>query len=153
VLSGLASRQRLAEAMGAEFLNDLLADGLTPEDAVAQVERSRRRINEAPAAILLCLETSELDSYPDERRQNAEHLMAVQSVAMAGQNLLLAAHAEGLGGVWMCAPLFAPQAVKRSLALPETWEPQGLVLLGYAEGIPPPRSRKSIHDVAVFFGS
>jgi F420 biosynthesis protein FbiB-like protein len=153
VLSGLASRLRLAEAMGAEFLNDLLADGLTPEDAVAQVERSRRRINEAPAAILLCLETSELDSYPDERRQNAEHLMAVQSVAMAGQNLLLAAHAEGLGGVWMCAPLFAPQAVKRSLALPETWEPQGLVLLGYAEVIPPPRSRKSIHDVAVFFGS
>ena len=32
--------------------------------------------------------------------------MAVQSTAMAGQNLLLAAHALGLGACWMCAPCF-----------------------------------------------
>ena len=30
--------------------------------------------------------------------------MGVQSVALACQNLLLAAHAQGLGACWMCAP-------------------------------------------------
>jgi coenzyme F420-0:L-glutamate ligase/coenzyme F420-1:gamma-L-glutamate ligase len=53
-------------------------------------------------------------------------------VAMAGQNLLLAAHTEGLAACWMCAPLFAPQAVHLALELPQSWEPQGLILLGYA---------------------
>src|ERR1700704_3659263 len=56
--------------------------------------------------------------YPDPRRAQAEYLMAVQSVAMAVQNLLLAAHAEGLGACWMCAPLFCGEAVRAALALP-----------------------------------
>lgn len=56
--------------------------------------------------------------------------MAVQSVAMAGQNLLLAAHAHGLGACWMCAPLFCPDVVRSALSLPIDWEPQGLITLG-----------------------
>jgi F420 biosynthesis protein FbiB-like protein len=75
-----------------------------------------------------------MDYYPDARRQAAERLMAVQSVAMAVQNLLLAAHAEGLGACWMCAPLFCPDAVRSALSLPEDWEPQALVTLGYPGG-------------------
>jgi len=74
-----------------------------------------------------------MDAYPDEARSNAEYVMAVQSVAMAGQNLLLAAHAEGLAAGWLCAPLFAPDAVHSALELPQTWEPQGLILLGYTD--------------------
>jgi len=38
----------------------------------------------------------------------AERIMATQSVALAVQNLLLAAHDRGLGACWMCAPLFCP---------------------------------------------
>jgi F420 biosynthesis protein FbiB-like protein len=73
----------------------------------------------------------DMDRYPDERRQDNEWLMAVQSTAMAGQNLLLAAQAEGLGACWMCAPLFCPDVVKHTLALPADWQPQGLVTCGY----------------------
>ena len=57
--------------------------------------------------------------------------MAVQSVALACQNLLLAAHAHGLGACWMCAPLFVPELVRDTLDLPQTWEPQALITLGY----------------------
>jgi F420 biosynthesis protein FbiB-like protein len=135
--------------MGTEFLKDLLADGLSSEEAAAQVERSRSRILEAPLAVLLCQDESEMDHYPDERRQNAEHIMAVQGVGMAGQNLLLAAHAEGLGSVWMCAPLFVPEVVQKSLGLPESWRPQGLVLLGYPASVVPVRPRLSIEEVSV----
>jgi coenzyme F420-0:L-glutamate ligase/coenzyme F420-1:gamma-L-glutamate ligase len=57
--------------------------------------------------------------------------MGTQSVALAGLQLLLAAHAEGLGGTWICWPLFAPEETRQVLGLPSIWEPQGLLFLGY----------------------
>ena len=150
ILSTQQARQSLAEEMGADFRRDLLADGLAPGEVEAQVSRSRQRILEAPAAILLCLDPSTGDAYPDPARQQAELLMGAQGVAMAGENLLLAAHAEGLGGVWICAPLFAPAAVRRSLQLPDTWLPQGLVLLGYPQSIPEARLRRGLDEVTLW---
>ena len=76
--------------------------------------------------------------------------MGVQSVAMAGENLLLAAHALGLGGVWVCAPLFTPGTVGEVLGLPASWQPQGLVLLGYPAQMPKPRPRKNIEEVTLW---
>lgn len=150
VLSSLSARARLAEAMGEPFRRDLLAGGMPAPEAEAAVERSRRRIQGAPLAILLCLDASLGDSYPDPRRRQAEHLMGVQSVALAGGWLLLAAHAEGLGGVWVCAPLFAPEAARRALELSVGWEPQGLLLMGYPQGLPPARPRQAVNEVARF---
>jgi F420 biosynthesis protein FbiB-like protein len=151
VLTSSESKSRLAKAMGANFRCDLLASGLSQDEVEAQVERSYRRILEAPAAVLLCLDMTEMDHYPDPRRQWAEYLMAVQSVAMAGENLLLAAHAEGLGGVWVCAPLFTQETARASLNLPETWEPQGLLLIGRSARAPEPRPRKPLEEVTLFF--
>ncbi len=118
VLSSLESRATLVEEMGAEFMRDLVFDGVGSPEATDRLDRSRKRILQAPAAVLICLDITELDKYPDDSRQQAELLMGVQSVAMAGENLLLAAHALGLGGVWVCAPLFAPVVVRYSLNLP-----------------------------------
>jgi F420 biosynthesis protein FbiB-like protein len=150
VLSSAQSRQELAAGLGAEFLKDLLASGVKLEEARAQVERSSRRIQEAPAAIVLCLDETILEPHILENRQVGERLMAAQSVAMAGQNLLLAAHLSGLGGVWLCAPLFAPQAVRRVLDLPETWQPQGMILLGFPAGQPRSRERLPLEKVTVY---
>ena len=72
-----------------------------------------------------------MDRYPDDKRNAAEHTMAVQSTALAAQNLLLAAHNEGLGACWICAPLFCPDVVVKTLDLPPGWEPQALITLGY----------------------
>ena len=57
--------------------------------------------------------------------------MATQSVAMAVQNLVLTAHALGLGACWMCAPLFVPETVRDILKLDAAWEPQALITVGY----------------------
>lgn len=151
VLPGLESRRRLAEALGADFRRDLLADGLPPEDAAAQAERSYRRICEAPLAVLLCYDPTGEDVYPDPLRQQLETWMGVQSAALAGGTLLLAAHAEGLGGVWLCAPLFAPQVARQALDLPGEWQPQALLLLGYPAKLPPPRPRRPLAEVARFY--
>lgn len=151
VLLSREAKARLAAAMAADFRRDLLADGLEPEEVERTVARSRERITASPLAILLCLDLTSGDAYPDARRRQAEYLMGVQSVALAGGQLLLAAQAEGLGGVWVCAPLFAPQAARASLDLPPDWEPQGLVLLGYPARIPPPRGRDPVREVSRFY--
>jgi F420 biosynthesis protein FbiB-like protein len=147
VLQTPESRIRLAGAMGVDFRRDLISDGVSQIEVEAQVRRSYQRIVDAPAAILLCLDLTEMDAYPDPIRRQAEYLMGVQSVAMAGENLLLAAHAQGLGGVWVCAPLFTPETARTALGLPEAWQPQGLLLLGYPERVPEPRARKELAEV------
>jgi coenzyme F420-0:L-glutamate ligase/coenzyme F420-1:gamma-L-glutamate ligase len=131
VITGPARRVSLAQAMGESFRLDLEADKLPPDEVDRQVARSYERISRAPAVIVLCLSMVDMDRYPDARRQQAERVMAVQSAALAAQNVLLMAHAEGLGACWMCAPLFCPDVVRAALALPEDWEAQALLTVGY----------------------
>lgn len=150
VLSDLAVREKLAIAMAVDFKHDLTRDGLSPEKIQLQIKRSRERITSAPVAILLCLDMSGMDKYPDKKRSTAEYMMAVQSVAAAGLQLLLAAHAEGLGGVWACWPLFAQEPIQRILNLPEPWEPQGMFFVGYPVEIPNARERKEIGGISLF---
>jgi coenzyme F420-0:L-glutamate ligase / coenzyme F420-1:gamma-L-glutamate ligase len=147
VVTDAGRRLGLAEAMTARLGRDRAADGDPLEAIDADVARARRRLSEAPVAIVVCLAPESMDRYPDVRRQRAEWTMMAQSVAMAGENLLLAAHAEGLGACWMCSPLFAPEEVKDALGLPEAWEPQGMVLLGHHQGNPPRRPRRALDEV------
>lgn len=121
----------LARAMGARLWHDLEADGVPEAVIEADTARSYSRMTSAPLLIALCLSMADMDQYPDEKRGRAEYLMAAQSTAMAGQNLLLAAHDLGLGACWMCAPLFCPEIVKMELELPDDWQPQALITLGY----------------------
>ncbi|NJC98046.1 MAG: nitroreductase family protein [Anaerolineae bacterium] len=150
VLTDTTIKQHLSEAMALEFQRDLERDGLPPEKIQAQIKRSKERITSAPLAVLLCLDMSEMDTYPDEKRQHAERTMAVQSVSAAGLQLLFAAHAEGLGGVWACWPLFAQGVIQDSLELPETWEPQGMFFVGYPDEAPDARKRKPIKEITLF---
>ena len=125
------TKVQLALAMGKRLRRDLEADDVPEAIIKKDVDRSYDRITSAPVLILLSLSMADMDTYPDEKRSNNEYIMAVQSAAMAGQNLLLAAHDAGLGACWMCAPLFCPDVVIDSLALPDDWQPQGLITMGY----------------------
>jgi F420 biosynthesis protein FbiB-like protein len=149
-VTDLSVKSQLADAMATDFERDLACDGISPEKIQAQLKRSKDRITSAPIAILLCLDMSEMDSYPDEKRQYAERMMAIQSVAAAGLQLLLAAHAEGLGGVWACWPLFAQETIQRTLNLSESWEPQGMFFVGYPVEVPEVKERKEIRNISLF---
>jgi F420 biosynthesis protein FbiB-like protein len=131
VLNEAARRRRLAEAMAEHWQADLLADGADPAQISRRAALSVQRIAGAPLAILPCLDLDALDRYPDPQRQRREWQMGVQSVALACQNLLLAAHNYGLVACWMCAPIFCPDLVQATLDLPASWEPQALLTIGY----------------------
>jgi coenzyme F420-0:L-glutamate ligase/coenzyme F420-1:gamma-L-glutamate ligase len=131
VLQDFAIKERLALAMGARLRADLERDHL-PEDVIGkETSRSYERLTAAPVLILVCLTMAQMDVYKDEKRNHNEFVMAVQSVAMAGQNILLAAHDLGLGACWTCAPLFCPDVVSETLDLPEDWQAQGIITMGY----------------------
>lgn len=131
VIETTAQKELLAGAMGRRLREDLLADGVDSTVIEADVSRSYSRITSAPALIALCLSMMDMDTYSDVKRSHNEYLMAVQSVAMAGQNILLTAQGAGLVACWMCAPLFCPDVVRETLKLPEDWQPQALLTLGY----------------------
>ncbi len=131
VIETQAQKEALARAMGARLRQDLMVDGVPEAVIEADATRSYSRITTAPVLIALCLTMADMDVYPDDKRGRNEYLMAVQSTAMAGQNLLLAAHDAGLGACWMCAPLFCPDVVQVTLNLPEDWQPQALITIGY----------------------
>jgi F420 biosynthesis protein FbiB-like protein len=150
VVSGAAAKEQLALAMGRRLAADRSKDG-DADGAIRQdVGRSYERITGAPVVIVVALTMAEMDRYPDQKRNLAEHTMAVQSTAMATQNLLLAADAEGLGTCWMCAPLFCPEDVKAALSLPADWEPQGLITLGYPAQPGRNKPRKPLSDFVRF---
>ncbi len=150
IVADSSARKKLADAMAEDFERDLISDGVPPEKIQAEVARSRERITSAPVAVLLCLDMSGMDSYPDKKRTKAEFRMTVQSVAAAGLQLLLAAHAEGLGGVWACWPLFAQETIQKSLDLHKSWEPQGMIFLGYPQSVPEPRERKPLQEITLY---
>lgn len=141
------AKTRLALAMGDKLRADRLADGDAPDLVEQDITRSYTRLTTAPVVIVAGLTMADMDAYPDIRRKRAEYLMAVQSVAMALQNLLLAAHAEGLGACWLCAPLFCADAVRDSLNLPADWEAQAIITLGYAANEGKPPFRRAVSEV------
>jgi coenzyme F420-0:L-glutamate ligase/coenzyme F420-1:gamma-L-glutamate ligase len=150
VITDQQCKHRLAQAMGDKLRIDLGSDQLSAEIIEKDVTRSYERITNAPLLILICLSMRHMDSYPDVVRGQREWVMAVQSVAMAGQNLLLAAHAVGLAACWMCAPLFCPDVVCQTLDLPLDWQPQALITIGYP-AVTKQKSRLPIEERVRYF--
>ena len=149
VVTDVSVKQKLADAMAIEFKHDLEQDQLPANEIQKRTKRSRERITAAPVLVILCLDMSEMDVYPDKKRKQAEFRMAMQSVANAGMQLMLAAHAEGLGSVWVCSPLFVQETIQSVLNLPKTWEPQAMFFVGYPDVIPDVRERKMLDEISV----
>jgi coenzyme F420-0:L-glutamate ligase/coenzyme F420-1:gamma-L-glutamate ligase len=131
VIQDAQQKEHLARKMGERLRADLTRDNQPLDLIENDVQRSYDRITSAPLIIMICLSMVDMDTYPDDRRNQNEFIMAVQSVALAGQNILLTAHHLGLGACWMCAPLFCPDVVRDALNLPDDWQAQGMLTIGY----------------------
>ena len=135
-------KTRLGEAITSKMRSDMQAEGTDKSDIEKRAALSLRRMDKAPLVIILCRDINAVRKDTPEER-----IMGIQSTALAGLQLLLAAHAEGLGGNWICWPLYAQDATRTALDLPETWEPQALYFLGYPMETPEPKTVKSIKEI------
>lgn len=149
LVTAVGAKQALASAMGDHWRADLSRDGV-PQDAIErEVAKSQRRLFGAPAILVGCACLEPLDEYPDGTRQQAEHTMAAHALGAAMQNVMLMAHAHGLGSGWMCAPLFCPDTVRAALDLPATWIPQAVLTIGYPGRTPPSGARPAVDSLTV----
>ncbi len=145
ILENAQIKQELADAMAQVWVEDLAKDGQTI-DADKRQERVER-FAKAPILILACVTGIEgLPSYSDMRRQACLHDLAVQSLGAAIENLLLAAHAKGLGACWYSAPCFCKETVRQTLEIPDAVEPQAFVILGYPAETPTAPKKKSLTE-------
>jgi F420 biosynthesis protein FbiB-like protein len=145
------TKERLAKKMGEAWLSDMHKDGVPEEKAESIVKlETWDRITASPVVIVACLTMEGMHTYPDSSRQEAEHTMAVQSVAAFIQNLLLSAHYHGLGACWNCGPLFCKDAVRNALSLPEEIEPQAMVIMGYPDERPQFPVRRPLTEICAF---
>ncbi len=144
LLASESARERLGQALTAAMRRDMAAADAPEAEIETRVTRSLRRLNDAPVVILLC---RDLTAVREQKPQDT--VMAIQSVANAATYLLLAAHAEGLGGNWICWPLYAQEETRTALELPEAWEPQAMLFLGYADEEPKEKALKPLLEVTV----
>lgn len=100
---------------------------------------------QAPAVVVVCADLIRARRAYGKR---GEELYCVQDTAAAIQNMLLAAHALGVGSCWVGA--FSEEGVRRILSLPAGLRPVALVPLGYPAEKPPPRPRRPLREVVEY---
>ncbi len=137
----------LIKRMGEKYGKDLKNDGISGTIRRNIIDESFKRFTSSPLLIIPCLSMERMHEYPDEKRNEAEYTMAIQSVSAAIQNLLLASHSRGLGCCWHCAPLFCQEVVREVLKIPDSFDPQAIITVGHPDEMPSPPPRIEIKKI------
>lgn len=137
-----AARDRLAQALAERLEAHLARMGEPPPRGQRKANDFRRRIRNAPLAVLVCAAEEDLPDPVPGRDRAAERQLATQGAAVAAGWLLLAAHSLGLAACWYSAPVFVPRVFREVLHLPRSWKPQALILVGQPTRPAGPRHRR-----------
>jgi coenzyme F420-0:L-glutamate ligase/coenzyme F420-1:gamma-L-glutamate ligase len=123
-------RTKLLDEMRAAWRSDLRGDDFTADQIDRRVARGDLLYG-ATEIVLPFLVPDGMHTYPDARRNAAEHTMFTVAAGGAVQGLLVALAAEGIGSCWVSSTIFAADVVRSVLDLPADWEPLGAVAVGY----------------------
>lgn len=140
------AKKKLGGALTGKMSTDMIAEGIDQAEIRARTERSLRRIAEAPLIILLCRDKTII-----RKEKPQDHHMSIQSVALAGLQLMLAAHAEGLGANWICWALYAQKETQDALGLPRSWLPEALFFIGYPNETPKEKTLTPVAEIVRYF--
>lgn len=102
-------------------------------DRLASATTFATPLRRAPLGIVVCADRLQL-KYPG---------FWVIDCSAAIQNLLLAAHAEGLGAVWIGVHPIMPyrRAVRKAIGAPPTVVPHSMIAIGHPAALPEPVDR------------
>ena len=110
--------------------------------------RYNQFIADCPVTIVGCADTSVTVKNPYLRELYDTHHYAIVDVAIAVQNMVIAAWACGVGSCWIGD--FREQYVKSLLQIPDLWRVVALLTLGYPLNTPTPKSKKPFNDIISF---
>lgn len=115
--------------------------------ALAEHCNEQHWIATAPVLIVVCADTEKTETYYGLRGQR---LYATQNSSAAVQNILLAAHALGLGACWIGA--FNEEFVSDEFNILDKVRPQAIITIGYQEGPLDPKTENDLESM-IFFNS
>lgn len=140
VLTG-DGRKRLGESLAK--ITEKSMDDPTTEENQLKLEKARKNPFRAPAIIVVGIEPSD----------NPKVILKEEYAAVnaAIQNMLIAAHALGLGAIWRTGNLCYDKDLCSTFGLSEKGEVLGFIYVGYPDMEPPLRKRKSVDEVTVWF--
>jgi len=147
ILSKGSLRNRLIDKINEKLRFDLEKDGRAESFIRNKINKTRRDFLEAPFLILLCLDSRDLEKYPDEERSQNEFILGIQSVSCSAIYLLIAFEVENLAACWYCAPLFTKEIIKEVLKLPESYIPMAFFTVGYPLKPVKAPPRKNLNDI------
>jgi len=110
--------------------------------ALARAALGQMFIAQAPVVVVVCADEIRSGSVYGPRGAT---LYCIQDTAAATQNLLLAAHALGLGACWVGA--FNEGEVRRVLGIPQGVRPVAIVPIGYPAESPRPPRRREVGEI------
>ena len=112
-------------------------------DELAGTNRHGDMLRQAPLAIVVC-------GNMEKAMQGPGQAFWIQDCSAATENILLAAHALGLGAVWTgCYPIEERVAtVSEVLGLPETIVPLCVIVMGYPNENPQPKDKWKPENVS-----
>lgn len=111
--------------------------------ALAEAAMQQTWMEQAPVHIVICAEMSKIKRYYGMR---GEMLYAIQDCALAAGNMMLAAHALGLGTCFVGA--FNEATVSRLLGVPDDARSQAIITLGYPDEKPEVPLRYRLENLA-----
>jgi F420 biosynthesis protein FbiB-like protein len=149
ILNEKKEKEVLAESMAKAWIVDLVKNQIPLEHAMELAKRSVKGFTRAPTIVIAGVTRIDVPKHADANGNRVEADLAIQSLGAAIQNVLLAAHSRGLGACWFCAPAFCKAEVRKALRLPDEFEPQALITLGYAAEKPEAPQRKPLREILV----
>ena len=156
IMTRTSIRQFTSEPVPAEMVEQMLRAGMAAPtamnsqpwefvvindrdtlDKLAGQLRYAKMLQQAPLAIVVCGRDKWLDREGNER----DNIFWVDDCAAATENILLAAHALGLGAVWTAAKDDRAAIVKEALGIPEDLNTLCVIPIGFPADNPQPKDK------------
>jgi nitroreductase len=150
LIAGLAAEVRAAVARIARHIEPASEGSFRAYgDYFTRFEKAPVVIVALHRALTLLTNLAQPDMPAEDRARIAamERDSGLMGTAMALENLLLAAHALGLGASGMTGPLVAVDRIRALLEIPPSWEVAALVPVGFPAEDPAPTERKGVEKV------
>ena len=129
-------RARLGDAMSASFADR------NPGAPIEGLEKTRALPLRAPVLIAVGV-----DKPAEPKIIETENISAASAACM---NILLAAHALGLGAIWRTGEWARDEKVKKFLGFDKDQHIVGLIYIGYPDVLPEPYTRMGFEDRTVW---
>ena len=133
---------QVVESMNQLLRQDMEQKGFSKQVIEQKAQKARQNLLSAGALILLFVKKPE-KANPLEKKKDTEYFLALQSVTLAGGQMLLAAHQLGLGACWYAAPWFCGELLREYAGLSGQYEAVGMLAVGIPDE---PRLKKEAEE-------